>query len=432
MIGDDLAVRGRNTMPAEPQELGELGSDVAAALPGPALVMAAADPQPEPEPVQHRAARHALHAVGEGSEAEGVAAAAPEAGDAEGREVPAVSARAPRHESVAVADLRRRLELLPYGHPSSPYHDDGERKPPPPRLKHLELAPPVKTSITRNTPAAVLPSPELDTSTAGTSPPAATPRLPPHPSVPPLPPPAALAEVATSAPAARIAPDGSWSWGRVRLSRDLIRAADDAYDRFRAAEGRDLFGHYGQGGLTPMLSRVAERTARGELAADAARYALLDPDEFRARFAEMLSRHPDRSPEQLARRVPGALSYSFLFDDELYAEGIANVQEALELQGFQLRGRWNTWSSAANRCVLTVWHDPLTDLPFQVQFHTRASLEAQHLARTSAALINDPRIPSSEADDLRSEIRAAWAALPAPPGNADIADYRRDGNSARR
>ncbi|MGO9503582.1 MAG: hypothetical protein ACLPUO_18895 [Streptosporangiaceae bacterium] len=37
------------------------------------------------------------------------------------------------------ADLWLRLERLPPGHPSSPYHDDGSRKPPPPRLKHLEL-----------------------------------------------------------------------------------------------------------------------------------------------------------------------------------------------------------------------------------------------------------------------------------------------------
>jgi hypothetical protein len=229
-----------------------------------------------------------------------------------------------------------------------------------------------------------------------------------------------------------MAPDGSWSWGQVRLSRDLVRVADDAHDRFRAAEGRDLFGHYGKGGLTPMLSRVAERIRGGELAPDAARHALLEPDEFRARFAEMLSRHPDRGPEQLARRVPGALSYSFLFDSAQYAEGIAAVQEALELQGFQLRVRRNTWPNAANRCVLTVWHDPLTDLPFQVQFHTEASLEAQHLARTSAALISDPRIPPSEAEDLRSEIRAAWAAIPAPPGNAVIGDYRQDGGTRRR
>ena len=209
-----------------------------------------------------------------------------------------------------------------------------------------------------------------------------------------------------------------------------MRIADDAYDRFRSAEGRDLFGQYGEGGLTPMLYRVAQRIARGDLAPDTARYALLEPDVFRARLAEMLGRHPDRTPGQLARRVPGALSYSFIFDGGHYAEGVGMVQEALELQGFQLRARRNTWSSAANRCVLTIWHDPLTDLPFQVQFHTAASLDAQHLARTTAALINDPRIPPVEAANLRSDIRAAWAALPAPPGNAGIADYRRDSSMA--
>ncbi|MGI9009009.1 MAG: hypothetical protein ACR2FU_22940 [Streptosporangiaceae bacterium] len=97
-------------------------------------------------------------------------------------------------------------------------------------------------------------------------------------------------------PTPRAAADGSWSWGQVWLSRNLVRVADDAYDRFRAAEGRDLFGRYGNGGLTPMLYRVAERTAHGELAPDSARFALLEPDVFRARFAELLGRHPTEPP----------------------------------------------------------------------------------------------------------------------------------------
>lgn len=36
-------------------------------------------------------------------------------------------------------DLCQRLERLPRGHPSSPYNADGSRKPPPPRLRDLEL-----------------------------------------------------------------------------------------------------------------------------------------------------------------------------------------------------------------------------------------------------------------------------------------------------
>src|SRR5258708_13929451 len=46
---------------------------------------------------------------------------------------------ADRPERGSLADLRRRLERLPAGHPSSPYHDDLSRKPPVPRLKDLEL-----------------------------------------------------------------------------------------------------------------------------------------------------------------------------------------------------------------------------------------------------------------------------------------------------
>ena len=39
----------------------------------------------------------------------------------------------------SLTDLRQRLERLPPGHPSSPYHDDRSRKPPVIRLKDLEL-----------------------------------------------------------------------------------------------------------------------------------------------------------------------------------------------------------------------------------------------------------------------------------------------------
>ncbi|HEX6856012.1 MAG TPA: hypothetical protein VF204_12015, partial [Streptosporangiaceae bacterium] len=35
--------------------------------------------------------------------------------------------------------LRRRLDRLPHGHPSSPYHDDGTARPAPVRLRDLEL-----------------------------------------------------------------------------------------------------------------------------------------------------------------------------------------------------------------------------------------------------------------------------------------------------
>ncbi len=432
------------------------------------------------------------------------------------------------------ADLGQRLERLPYGHPSSPYHVDGERKPPPPRLKHLELAPPVadrsgdlparpsqfelpvadQAEPGEPGPADVAATPDQLGSGTGARHPAreAGPYTLPAKAAPPYPPPSAEHDQqhsrpmptftpakagppppaaarpmtagssadavwrpsasrpgpgdsgahpaqrdslgAPSGPAAtaqarslptgrgpgfnpsstrpRTATDGSWTWGPARLTSDQVRIAEDGYDRFRAAEGRDLFGGYGGSGLTAKLRQVEGRLDYGRLAPGTEERALLEPDVFRARFADMLRRHPDRSPELLASRVPGALSYAFIFGTDHYADGILLVQDALEAQGFDLQARKNSWNSVANRCVFTMWHDPLSELPFEVQFHTSASLEAQQLARTSATLINDPGIPPDEAASLRADLASAWAALPSPPGNAEISDYRRYGSTAPR
>jgi hypothetical protein len=48
-------------------------------------------------------------------------------------------ARPRRQQPGSLADLRSRLGRLPDGHPSAPYDDDGRAKPPPIRIKQLEL-----------------------------------------------------------------------------------------------------------------------------------------------------------------------------------------------------------------------------------------------------------------------------------------------------
>jgi hypothetical protein len=37
------------------------------------------------------------------------------------------------------AEMAAQLDALPPGHPSSPWNQDGSRKPPPPRLRDMEL-----------------------------------------------------------------------------------------------------------------------------------------------------------------------------------------------------------------------------------------------------------------------------------------------------
>jgi hypothetical protein len=314
------------------------------------------------------------------------------------------------------ADLRQRLERLPFGHPSSPYHVDGERKPPPHRLKHLELAPPTPNRFAASAARALADEPTGAPPVADDEPGFGTPIAAED----------AESDQAQDLPAPQSHLDGSWSWGSASLTADQVRVANDAYDRFRSAEGRSLFGGYSADGLTPTLRDVAANLEHGGLAPDTEQTALVDPDTFKARFSDMLRRYPDRTIDRLARRVPGAISYAFVFDSERYSGDIWTVQDALADQGFQMLARRNDWNNAANRCVATMWQDPSHDVPFQVEFHTTASLEAQELARTSANLISDPRIPSADAVHLQADLAAAWAALPAPPGNSEIRNYRRE------
>jgi hypothetical protein len=420
----DAAAAG---VPAEPQ----LEADAADAAP----VLAHADPPRDDTPADEDLSQDPSEGPAEPAGPTAVASAPP---PLQVRPVPG-----------SRADLKLRLERLPLGHPSSPYHVDGERKPSPPRLKHLELAPPGPERAGGVHASASVPrfgEPDADaisdtfapqdpardgadvesTSTMPAITDALTASAPERSPSPHAAEPAQAALRPNLAPAGpRLAEDGSWTWGPARLTRDQVRIAEDAHDRFREAEGRNLFGSYHDEGLTARLHDIAQQLERGSLAPGTEEQALLPPDRFKARLADMLRRHPERHAEQLALRVPGALSYSFVIDAEDYADGIWLVQDALEVRGFELQARRNAWNSAANRCVYTIWRDPLSDLPVEVQFHTTASLEAQHLAMASAALINDPRIPSAETESLKSDIATTWAALPAPPGNSEISDYRR-------
>jgi hypothetical protein len=52
---------------------------------------------------------------------------------------PSADPVSPREPDPVRAQLQERMERLPHGHPSSPYNDDGSRKPPPPDLSDYEL-----------------------------------------------------------------------------------------------------------------------------------------------------------------------------------------------------------------------------------------------------------------------------------------------------
>jgi hypothetical protein len=194
----------------------------------------------------------------------------------------------------------------------------------------------------------------------------------------------------------------------------------------RAAEGRNMFGDYGESGLTPVMRRIGAELARGGLAPGSEADALKSPERLAAKLARLLARHPGRSAEELAAGIGDGVRYAFTFDSDFYTEGTWLVHRRLKEQGFELEARRNRWDSPEYKGVWTRWRDSSHGLVFEVQFHTSASWEVVRRTHRAYVQITDPATPAAERARLRSRQVAAAATAKAPPNWTEIADFGRE------
>jgi hypothetical protein len=210
------------------------------------------------------------------------------------------------------------------------------------------------------------------------------------------------------------------------LTRDQEQLVSGLIAACRAAEGRNMFGDYGESGLTPVMRRVGAELARGGLAPGSEADALKSPERLAAKLARLIARHPGRSAEELAAGIGDGVRYAFTFDSDFYTEGTWLVHRRLKEQGFELEARRNRWDSPEYKGVWTRWRDPSHGLVFEVQFHTSASWEVVRRTHRAYVQITDPATPPADRARLRSRQVAAVAAAKAPPSWTEIADFGRE------
>jgi hypothetical protein len=409
-----------------------------------------------------------------------------------------------------MADLRARLARLPEGHPSSPYDDGGAAKPPPPRLRQLELGLPAPERDRANgadrarEPAPPV-APPIDVlaefrnghepASASDERPAGEPAdWPDHvdgpaawadhvdepsewadsidePATEPVaePDPVDDLDEATSPPAPA---NGSGHWtadtttlhysappmtpesngnGHRQPHREfqdpyaLPPLADTAVElpisgpllsaehqdlvkrtlaASRAAEGQNMFGSYGERGITPAIRRIASQLPHGGLAPDSEADSLKEADRFSAKLASLIARFPGVPVEQLAASISDGIRYAFTFEPADYTESTRLVQRKLKAQGFELEARRNRWTSPEYKGIWTRWRDPAHDQAFEVQFHTTASWAVVLRTHDAYVAITDPGTSPAERARLRARQVAAASAATSPPGCMEIADFR--------
>jgi hypothetical protein len=282
------------------------------------------------------------------------------------------------------AELSARLERLPVGHPSSPYRDDGSRKPPVPDLSKYELP------------------------------------LPDEPDSPAEP-------ESPVADRACIGPDGSWAWKDCHLTANESRAADLGLAKRHDAEGRDADSHYGDRGLTPVMRRVEAQLECGALVEDTEKYALKEPDRFKEKLFELIRDEPDKSVEQHVDEIHDGIRYTFVSEGGDYVRTVNQATDILKAGGFELGVRKNEWSNDEYKGVNTRWRDIESGCLFEVQFHTHESWQVKQVTHHAYTQIHDTRTPTAEREYLRTYQREISASLALPAGWESITNYRKEG-----
>lgn len=220
--------------------------------------------------------------------------------------------------------------------------------------------------------------------------------------------------------------DGSWDWNGRYLTPGECQIADEALNRIRTAEGRNVFGSYGRSGLTPAMRRLEAQLEHGQLLPDTESHALKPADLFKQRLADLILRHPDKPAEELSYEVHDAIRYVYLFEAEDYADATLQVHSRLKGQGFELEVRRNSWRNPEYKGITTRWRDPAHDIVFEVQFHTPPSWDARQRADASYQKIMDAATTPAERARLRALQAEISAAIPVPPRCTTIPDYRKE------
>jgi hypothetical protein len=288
----------------------------------------------------------------------------------------------PHDSQVRPDDLQARLERLPPNHPSSPYRDDGSRKPPPPDLTQYELPLPDEA----DSPA----DPEL-------------------------------------ADEPRTAPDGSWDWRGRHLEPDDSRTADEVLAESKTAEGRDSDGNYGERGLTPAMRRIEAQLDHGHLVEDTEKFALKDPDRFKEKFARLIERYPDADPRELAAGIADGIRYTVIFDFDYYTAGVTAGHTQLIDAGYERIETKPSWDSDQYKGVNSQWRELSAGVMFEVQFHTEESWDAKQKTHAAYERIQEPGTSVEEVERLRDYQRWVSAQVRIPLGALDIEPYKKEG-----
>jgi hypothetical protein len=210
----------------------------------------------------------------------------------------------------------------------------------------------------------------------------------------------------------RTEPDGSWVCGE---HRRLDPEQNTEVSKAHADLADEADRH-----ILPALRRVEAADPERQLAG--LEHMIKGEDRLKEKLADELF-GKEKTVRQALSEVPDAVRFTFRYGFERYAEGVLVDVAQLKAEGFELIKLKNLWTDSQYKGINSQWRRQETGARFEMQFHTRESLEAKELTHEAYERIRAPEVTPAERREARGFQRQVIALLHAPPGTNRIENY---------
>ena len=214
--------------------------------------------------------------------------------------------------------------------------------------------------------------------------------------------------------------DGSWRGaGGRRLDDAQNKEIDQACARIREVAERAII---------PGVRAVEAEDPTRRLAGFEHRFK--GPDRLKEKVADLLEPPSKLTAADALHAIGDVVRFTYMYPETNYTRGVLDDVDRLKSSGFELDKLKNTWSRRQYKGINARWLEPDSGVRFEVQFHTKASLEAKELTHMAYERIRGITEPSPETDretaeleDFQSKVNAK---VSIPPDVGVIQDYRRE------
>ena len=121
-----------------------------------------------------------------------------------------------------------------------------------------------------------------------------------------------------------------------------------------------------------------------------------------------------------------SVRYTYQFDGQRYADGVADARAGLQDAGYQEIKFKNTWGEEGYQGINGAYRTPDGSGTIEVQFHTPESLETK---MTGHDLYEERRLPETTPErvaELDRQMADDFARVPRPDGAADLLPHPSD------